>query len=235
MGISKPELPQSLVFVSKLIAVLVLFQIAFQNQVVAAPIQRSPYQILKNKAETIEKAKVMDGWAYIVSGGIAVSISIPGYFLTQDIFARSVYSVGETLGVASVGYGSYLVLLQNDYLRFQKIIAESSLTPAQRDEISLRYLQENAEQAKASRKIRVITHSLTAGLNLLNGLTSSNPELRTALFFLSSINLLAAVHFLISKSEEEKFLDTLADDSPPKWDVIVSDREGPALAVQWRF
>lgn len=196
------------------------------------PVPGGAYEILKKKAFKIEEDDNLQGWSYIISGGVAVAISVPAYFLTQDIFAQTVYSLGETLGVASVGYGSYLVLVQNDYSRFQKILSQTALSPKQRDDLSMRFLEENAKRAKAVRKIRVITHSLTAGLNLLNGATTSNSQLKTALYFLGGINVLAAIHFTFSESEEERFYKQIASNS---WELIIPPAPGPAFALQFNF
>lgn len=190
------------------------------------------YELLKDKAAKIEETNSTNGWGYIISGGLAVAISVPAYFLTEDVFARTVYSLGETLGVASVGYGSYLVSVQDDTARFGRIISQSSLSPKQRDELSFHFLSENAKRARAVRKIRVITHSLTAGLNFLNGFTTDSRELRTALFFVGGINLLATVHYLFSESEEEKFFQRLAQRN---LDVILSPGPSPLLGLQYRF
>lgn len=190
------------------------------------------YEILKGKAARIEDANSMNGWAHIISGGIAVAVSVPAYFLTEDVFARSIYSLGETLGVASVGYGSYLVSVKDESGRFARILAQSSLTPRQRDELSLRFLQENADRARAVRKIRVITHSLTAGLNFLNGFTTSNRELRTALFFLGGINILATLNYAFSESEEEVFLKRV---SSQNLDLILAPGPTPMLGFRMTF
>jgi hypothetical protein len=198
---------------------------------ILAPSGRA-WDLLKEKADRIESGNVTDGWAYIISGGVALGISIPGYFLTEDVFARAVYSLGETLGVASIGYGSYLVAVENDYTSFRRILGRTALTPRQRDELAYRFLEESARHARAVRKIRVITHSLTAGLNGLNAFTTDNRELRSALLFLGGINILATIHFLFSESEEETFLRRVAG-TERGWDLSVGPSS--AIALRYRF
>jgi len=162
------------------------------------------YEILKSKANTIRSNEATDGWAYIVSGGVALGLSIPGYYLSKDVFARSVYSVGETLGVASIGYGSYLVLIEDDHSRFLKILERvPQLSVEEKNRLSHLFLWENSERARKVRKIRVISHSLTAGLNFLSAATSKNRDLKTALYFIGGINVLAALNFGFRASEEE--------------------------------
>ena len=85
------------------------------------PVQtQDAYGLLKKKAEVIEKENRANGWAYIVSGGIALGVSIPAYYLSDDLFAKVIYTAGETLGIAAVGYGSYLVLIENEYRKFDQ-------------------------------------------------------------------------------------------------------------------
>ncbi|MGK5090329.1 hypothetical protein WDW86_22510 [Bdellovibrionota bacterium FG-2] len=104
----------------------------------------------------------------------------------------------------AVGYGSYLVLINNDYLRFERILkGVPSLSKVDRERLSRQFLEQNSERARGVRKIRVISHSLTAALNILNAATSSQPDLSTALYFVGGVNVLAAASCIFSKSEEE--------------------------------
>lgn len=166
----------------------------------------SSYSVLEGKAEKLSEKNHTNGWGYIISGGLVLGISIPGFYLSEDIFARAIYSIGQTLGVASVGYGSYLVLVDNDYTRFLRILNQSGVPQKEKEILASSFLEENAGRAGNVRKIRVITHSLTAALNYTNALTTSQRELKTALFFLGGINTLAALSFGIGKSEEEELV-----------------------------
>lgn len=168
------------------------------------PKEGSAYYYLKDKALAIHEKRTVDGSAYMISGGIALGLSIPAYYASRDVFARSVYSLGQTLGIAAIGYGSYLKLIDDDTTRFYQLISVTDLKPEQRESLSFHYLKETASMAKRARRIRVITHGLTAALNFLNGATSDNSNLKTALYFLGGINSLAAISFSMSLSEEEK-------------------------------
>lgn len=185
----------------------------------------APYQMLKEKSETIASKNSLDGWAYVVSGGLALGFAIPAYYLSEDVFAQTIYSVGQTLGVAAVGYGSYLLLVEDDYTRFYRVIEKvPGLSESERNQIALGFLRENARRAHNVRMIRVITHGLTAGLNFLNAATSSNRELKTALFFLGGINTLAVLSFGLGRSEEEKFAESL-----PRAEIVVGAVNGISI------
>ena len=174
----------------------------------------SAHEVLQQKASALEAENQKNGWAYILSGGLALGISIPAYYLSQDLVAKVVYSVGQTVSVGAVGYGSYLVLLDNDYRRFEKVIEQApaqSTKPFsdQKDQLSYLFLKENAQRSRNIRKIRVITHSLTAALNFVNGATTSQRELQTALYFIGGVNALAALSFGFGSSEEEKISESI--------------------------
>ncbi len=192
------------------------------------------YPILKDKAKKIEDRDVSEGWAYVISGGVALAASIPGYYLSSDVFARSVYSLGETLGVGAIGYGSYLILVTDDYARFVRIIESSpTLSVVEKEKLSYEFLNENAKRAKALRKIRVISHGLTASLNFLNGATAGNSDLRTALYFVGAINVLAALSFLFKTSEEETSLEEIR--TKGKVEAFVGVKAGPMLGLRYSF
>ena len=192
------------------------------------------YPILQEKARRIDERNTNEGWAYVISGGVALAASIPGYYLSEDIFARSVYSLGETLAVGAVGYGAYLILVADDYARFVHILESSpTLSSAEKEKLAYEFLNENAKRAKALRKIRVISHGLTAGLNVLNGATSGNRELRTALYFIGAINVLAALSFLVKPSEEESFLEEIR--TKGKVEAFLGVTQGPMLGLRYSF
>lgn len=185
--------------------------------------KKSAYEALSNKANEISTNNSSTGWAYIISGGVSLAASIPGYYLSNDVFAKVVYSVGETMGVAAIGYGSYLVLLENDYTRFKQIIdGVPELKPTEKEKLALLFMRQSAERARNVRKIRTISHSLTAALNFLNAFTAENEEFKNALFFIGGINVLAALSFGLTKSEEEKAVQSFAAVKPGPSPTVVA-------------
>lgn len=196
----------------------------------AAP--RDALEALEAKAAAVEKKNSMDGWAYVISGGLAVAISIPAYYASSDVFAKSIYSIGETLGTVAVGYGSYLVLVDNEYTRFNRMLQQMpDLSLPQKKRMADLFLKETADRERNVRKIRVITHSLTAGLNYLNAATSSNRELSTALYFVGGVNTLAALGAAFSRSEEEKLAESVASSG---WSVgLLASAPGATLSLRF--
>lgn len=193
---------------------------------------QNAYELLERKAEAISSENRVNGWAYIISGGAILAGSIPAYYLSEDVFAKVIYTVGKTVGITAVGYGSYLVLIENDYTRFQRIMrGVPGLSKEEKIQLSEQFLEESSERARSVRRIRVITHSLAAGLSFIDGFTSSHQNLKIAHFFLGGINTLAALSFGFSKSEEENFAGSVLEKKKASVDLIV----GPVVGMRIRF
>lgn len=207
-------------------------------QAAAVPGGGGAYELLQRKGETISTESRVAGWSFVISGGVALGVSIPAYYLSNDLFSKTVYSLGETLAVVSIGYGSYLLLIDDEYTRFKRILAQvPSLSTEERNRLAQVFLEENAARARGLRRIRVITHSLTAGLNILNGFTADQSELKTALFFIGGINILAAIGFGFRKSEEEELSQSV---SPARKTVqtdfsVGASSRGPYAGLSWHF
>ena len=197
------------------------------------PKRNGPYELLESKALAIENKNKIDGWGYIISGGAVLAISIPAYYLSSDVFAQVVYSVGQTLGVGAITYGSSLVLVDNEYTTFYHIIkSDPTLTQDNKETLATSFLQETGEKARQGRKIRFVFHSLTATLNFLNGATTSNSDLRATLYFLGGINTLAAINYLVRPSEEEKVAETLQLNSSHSTHITFEPMIGPIVGLQ---
>jgi hypothetical protein len=195
------------------------------------------FELLENKSLDVSRSSHLDGWAYLVSGVAALGISLPAYYLSDDLFAKAVYSLTETMSVAAVGYGSYLVLVDDDLTRFVRIVkGTSGLTLANRNQLASLYLREGADRARSVRKIRVISHGLTAALNFVNAVTASQRDLATALYFLGGVNTLAAVSFAISKTDEEKLYEAGDFERSAKpYQASLDFFVGPVSGIAWRF
>jgi hypothetical protein len=191
----------------------------------------SAYELLNKKSDAIEAENHANGWAYIISGGVVLAVSTPGYYLSGDIFSKTVYSVTQTLSVASISYGSYLVLVDDDFTRFRRILSQTTnLKLSDKNKLSQLFLNENANRARSLRKIRVISHSLAGALNLANAITATDSNLSTALYFLGGVNALAALSAAFRKSEEE---ETASSTSTPSTSVEWS--LGPVIGLAVHF
>jgi hypothetical protein len=191
------------------------------------------YTALERKAIQSERTNHVNGWGYIISGAAVMALSIPAFYATEDVFGKAIYSVGQNLGLGAVTYGASMVLLDDDYVRFHKIIKDTpNLTPENKEALSRAFFIESAERAKQSRHIRFIGHSLGAGLNFVNAATASNSDLRAALYFIGGINTLAAISFHFRESDEEKAAKEFIHDKPT---TSIEPLIGPTFGVAIRW
>jgi len=189
------------------------------------------FTYLSLKENELRKQNQTTGWAYMISGTLVLGVSIPGYYLSNDTFARVIYSLGETLGVAAIGYGSYLAFVDTENARFVRVLdSVPSLQASEKEALSRAYLRESADRGKSVRKVRAISHGLTAALNFTNALTSSQSELKTALFFIGGVNLLAAASFTLGQSDEEKTAEKVM--GKPRASLELG---GPGIQLALRF
>ncbi|MBI4924838.1 MAG: hypothetical protein HY843_02850 [Bdellovibrio sp.] len=178
------------------------------------------FDYLHKKSANLNLENKTNGWAYMISGALVLGGSIPGYYLSKEIFSKVIYTAGQNFGIAGIGYGAYLAFIDNDYKRFENILQKTpELTREQKNKLAYYFFKDRAEQAKRIRMIRVVSHGLSAGLNILNGLTSDSKELGLALFFLGGVNVLASIGLLFSQSAEEKML-TSSFSATPKFAAL---------------
>jgi len=144
-----------------------------------------------------ENKDYTDGLSYIISGGIAIAGGLYGYYSSEDLFAKAVYSIAQTAGIAAIGYGAFKLTLGDDHRVFYQTVRDTrSLTPQQRDEMVRTYFNLEKQRERSTRTIKAITHGLVALLNAYNALTATNQDLRTALFFVGGVNALASISFV---------------------------------------
>ena len=136
------------------------------------------------------------GTAYMVSGALAIVGGTIGYQQTADPFARTVFTISQSMGIAALGYGTYLLEIGNQDRGFHRAVQKTtSLTPSQKDELLANYLWEKRQFEKKARMIRAFTHGFIAALNFYNGSKQTDSNLQNVHYFIGGINLVAAVSF----------------------------------------
>ncbi len=137
-----------------------------------------------------------EGMAYIISGGLAFVGGIVGFHNSNDIFAKGAYAVAQSLGVAAVGYGAHQRQLGNDYRSlYDTLETHRRMSVQERDQFVKVYFDLEKKRGRESEKIAAITHGMLAGLNIYNGATTQQEDLRSALYFIAAINLLASISY----------------------------------------
>lgn len=135
-----------------------------------------------------------EGLAYMVSGGAVLIGSAIGLEKSEDVLAKAVYSVSQSLSIASIGYGAYLYSIGDSDRSFFNVIENaSSLDPSQKNEILRSYIRNKNENQRKERMIRIVTHGLIAVANFYGASRETDPGLATALYFVGGVNAIAAV------------------------------------------
>lgn len=136
-----------------------------------------------------------DGISYIISGSLALAGGLVGESISKDPSEGAIYSVFQTIGVASVGYGAYKLNVGGEDFHLLKQLSYTKLTDSEKFEVLKASRLEKKERQKSENSIRAITHSLIAALNIYNGSRQKNESLKTALYFIGGANILAAASF----------------------------------------
>lgn len=146
----------------------------------------------------MEKQKITDhtqGLSYIISGSLALLGGGFGENLASDPLEKGVYTLFQTMGIASIGYGSYTWQIGNDDRGFYEMIQKSTLSPQAKYEMLRVYRQSTQERQKKERFIKMITHGLISALNFYSASQQSNDSIKTSLYFIGGVNLLACITF----------------------------------------
>lgn len=160
----------------------------------ASPSDVSDWRRFSIQVEETTQQQRFEGLAYMVSGGLVLIGSTIGLEKSDDILAKSVYSISQTLSIAAIGYGAYLHSIGDEDRTFFNIIENStSLSPTQKNEILLSYQRQRGENKRKARLIRIITHGLIAAANFYGASQESDEGLRTALYFMGGVNAIASI------------------------------------------
>lgn len=145
--------------------------------------------------ERLEKTDYRNGLSYIISGSLALAGGIVGSNLTDDSLEKGVYTIFQTIGVASVGYGAYVWKIGGEERTITRSLQYSKLPPDQRTNFLRSFYAQKKASETRERQIKAITHGLIAGLNFYNASQQKQDSIKNGLFFIGSVNLLAAISF----------------------------------------
>lgn len=155
---------------------------------------------LSTKTDLEAKSASTEGYSLIISGGITFVGSVVGYFASTDIFLRAVFSVGQNLGTLATGYGASRLLTLDELRFFREVVSNSgTLRPEDRDSLAESYDQLGRLEKSKERKVKMVTHGITAALNFVNATTFQTQELKAAFIFLGALNTLAFFNYTFSK------------------------------------
>jgi hypothetical protein len=138
----------------------------------------------------------IDGISYLISGSLALIGGLFGQAATKDPMEKGVYTLFQSIGVASIGYGIFTWKLGDEDRWFYDIMGASS-SLSERDRVTMinAYYKSKAAREKRQKFVRALTHGLIAALNFYGATQQTNESVKNALMFLGGVNTLAAVSF----------------------------------------
>jgi hypothetical protein len=136
-----------------------------------------------------------NGLSYMISGSLALAGGIWGSNITKDPAEKGIYTVFQSIGIASIGYGAYTWQIGEEDRTIYRILANTRFTNQQRSLFLKAYASERAERERKERWIRALTHGLISGINFYNASQQNNQNVKNGLNFIGGVNLLAAISF----------------------------------------
>jgi hypothetical protein len=138
----------------------------------------------------------IDGLSYLISGSLALVGGLVGQNISADPLEKGVYTIFQTIGVASIGYGIYKWRLGDDERwMYETLETSEGLTPSQKATVMKSYYEQKKDRLRREKIMRAITHGLIAGLNFYGATQQKSENVKNALIFLGGVNTLAVISF----------------------------------------
>lgn len=151
---------------------------------------------LNAKSLELQEMDHVNGLSYIISGSIALVGGIAGANVTSDPLERGIYALFQTIGIASIGYGSYKWKIgDEDRLIYSTLRDSKGYTDQQRLAFIKTYQYKKQELEKNERFIKAFTHGLIAALNFYNASQQKQDGVKNTLYFVGGANLLASLSY----------------------------------------
>ncbi|OQW51109.1 MAG: hypothetical protein A4S09_10420 [Proteobacteria bacterium SG_bin7] len=142
-----------------------------------------------------KKLDYKNGLSYIISGALALGGGIWGANLAQDGAEQGIYTIFQTIGIASIGYGAYTWKIGGEERSIYQTLNDTKLTSEQKSQFLKSYAIVRKQKEKQDRLIRSITHGLIATINVYNATQQDLESVKTGLYFIGAVNLLACASF----------------------------------------
>lgn len=136
------------------------------------------------------------GWAYIISGSLGFLSGLLAQASTADPLEKGVFILSQSIGIAAIGHGASLWRNGNeDRLLYYTLRDPRGLTDQHRTAVLKSYQTQRLQRDRNKSYIDAITFGLIGGLNAYNASQTQDASVKNALYFIGTINLLAAVSF----------------------------------------
>jgi hypothetical protein len=142
----------------------------------------------------LENQQRTEGYAYAISGGLVLLGSSIGYAKADGALEKSVYSVAQSLSIASIGYGIYRLQVGNQERALFKVIAASDELTEKQKLSMMKYYYKSKEQLKETNKwIRFFTYMAMGSLNIYHASQEANEDLKVPLYALGGASVLISL------------------------------------------
>lgn len=177
------------------VAMVAINQMRVSSNEVKTSNEALRWEQFSKEMEKQEYDDYRNGMSYIISGSIALAGGLLGDTITNDYMEKGIYTIFQTIGVASIGYGAYVWKIGSNDRSFYKTLELSKLSVEQKMLLLRSYNHQKKLTERNERIIRAITHGLIAGLNFYSASRQKNDSVKNGLNFVGGVNLLAAFSF----------------------------------------
>ncbi len=112
------------------------------------------------------------GLSYVISGSLALAGGLIGESVTSDNLEKATYTIFQTIGIASIGYGAYTWKVGNADRDIYLALSRSKLTFEQRAHFLKVYKLQKLQTERKEKNIKAITHALIGFFSVDGGMQS---------------------------------------------------------------
>lgn len=154
------------------------------------------YEEYKKKVIKLRKLNQIEGNSFIISGALSLLGGTVGGSVSKDQTEQLAYSAFQSIGVAAIGYGLYKKRIGTEREHVFRFIDESKyLSTLEKYALLKKYYESKKKREKQERLIKALTHGLVGVLNIYSSTQQDNDRLKTTLYFVGGVNLLASVSY----------------------------------------
>lgn len=129
---------------------------------------------------------------------MALAGGLYGASITDDGAEKLIYTVFQTIGIASVGYGGYTWQIGGEERSLHETLSlATSLSDKEKTQVLRAYYYKKKDREQKERFIKAITHGLIAAVNIYNASQQDEKSkgVRNALYFIGGVNTMAAISY----------------------------------------
>lgn len=159
-------------------------------------IQYSNWKNFKNTVQQEDTLWYFRGKSQIITGILALVAGLAGDAQTERPLERGVYALFQSIGIASIGFGTYDLYVGSEDRRLYHLLESATgLSEAQRDELLKTHYRIDRIYQKREKQVKFVTFALLSLSQFYNANRVETESVKNSLRFLGAINLIAAVSF----------------------------------------